>query len=90
MPPTLEQQRDMLRTMQTIRRFEERASDDYHAGAIYRDGDGRGPAPGHAPRAALGPCIDRANQPSGQRPRLAEGLADIAGISIAPRGSRNQ
>ncbi len=35
MSPSLEQQRDMLRTMQTIRRFEERASDDYLAGAIY-------------------------------------------------------
>lgn len=33
--PTPETQRDMLRTMQTIRRFEERASDDYHAGDIY-------------------------------------------------------
>ncbi len=30
-----EQQREMLRQMQTIRRFEERASDDYHAGNIY-------------------------------------------------------
>ncbi len=30
-----EKQRDMLRQMQTIRRFEERASDDYHAGDIY-------------------------------------------------------
>ena len=28
-------QLDMLRSMQTIRRFEERASDDYQAGAIY-------------------------------------------------------
>jgi pyruvate dehydrogenase E1 component alpha subunit len=28
-------QREMLRTMQTIRRFEERASADYHAGDIY-------------------------------------------------------
>lgn len=30
-----DQQRQMLRLMQTIRRFEERASDDYHAGNIY-------------------------------------------------------
>jgi TPP-dependent pyruvate/acetoin dehydrogenase alpha subunit len=30
-----EQQLEMLRSMQTIRRFEERASDDYLAGAIY-------------------------------------------------------
>jgi TPP-dependent pyruvate/acetoin dehydrogenase alpha subunit len=30
-----EQQRQMLRTMQTIRRFEERASADFRAGAIY-------------------------------------------------------
>ena len=30
-----ETQREMLRTMQTIRRFEERASADYHAGNIY-------------------------------------------------------
>ena len=30
-----EQQRAMLRQMQTIRRFEERASDDYNAGNIY-------------------------------------------------------
>ena len=30
-----ESQREMLRTMQTIRRFEERASADYHAGNIY-------------------------------------------------------
>jgi TPP-dependent pyruvate/acetoin dehydrogenase alpha subunit len=30
-----ETQRDMLRQMQTIRRFEERASDDFHAGHIY-------------------------------------------------------
>jgi pyruvate dehydrogenase E1 component alpha subunit len=30
-----ELQRRMLRQMQTIRRFEERASDDYHNGAIY-------------------------------------------------------
>lgn len=28
-------QREILRLMQTIRRFEERASDDYHAGKIY-------------------------------------------------------
>ena len=33
--PTPEMQREMLRQMQTIRRFEERASDDYHAGDIY-------------------------------------------------------
>ena len=32
---TTEKQLDMLRSMQTIRRFEERASDDYQAGAIY-------------------------------------------------------
>jgi pyruvate dehydrogenase E1 component alpha subunit len=32
---TAEKQLDMLRTMQTIRRFEERASDDFHAGAIH-------------------------------------------------------
>jgi TPP-dependent pyruvate/acetoin dehydrogenase alpha subunit len=30
-----QKQREMLQTMQTIRRFEERASDDYHAGDIY-------------------------------------------------------
>ena len=30
-----ESQREMLRTMQTIRRFEERASAEYHAGNIY-------------------------------------------------------
>ena len=30
-----DQQREMLRQMQTIRRFEERASDDFHAGHIY-------------------------------------------------------
>jgi pyruvate dehydrogenase E1 component alpha subunit len=30
-----QQQREMLRQMQTIRRFEERASDDFHAGHIY-------------------------------------------------------
>ena len=35
MPPTPEKQLEMLRSMQTIRRFEERASDDYLAGAIY-------------------------------------------------------
>ena len=35
MQPPPEQQREMLRLMQTIRRFEERASDDYHAGKIY-------------------------------------------------------
>ena len=33
--PSPEIQRDMLRQMQTIRRFEERASDDYHGGDIY-------------------------------------------------------
>lgn len=32
---TREKQFEMLRSMQTIRRFEERASDDYQAGAIY-------------------------------------------------------
>ena len=32
---TQEKQREMLRIMQTIRRFEERASDDYRAGDIY-------------------------------------------------------
>ena len=32
---TREKQLKMLRSMQTIRRFEERASDDYQAGAIY-------------------------------------------------------
>ena len=32
---TAEKQLEMLRSMQTIRRFEERASDDYRAGAIY-------------------------------------------------------
>ena len=32
---TREKQIEMLRSMQTIRRFEERASDDYQAGAIY-------------------------------------------------------
>jgi pyruvate dehydrogenase E1 component alpha subunit len=35
MHPSPEQQREMLRLMQTIRRFEERASDDFHAGHIY-------------------------------------------------------
>ena len=35
MAPSPQMQRDMLRQMQTIRRFEERASDDYHAGDIY-------------------------------------------------------
>lgn len=35
MPPPPEKQREMLRLMQTIRRFEERASDDFHAGHIY-------------------------------------------------------
>lgn len=30
-----QKQREMLRTMQVIRRFEERASDDFHAGQIY-------------------------------------------------------
>jgi TPP-dependent pyruvate/acetoin dehydrogenase alpha subunit len=35
MPPSIEKQREMLRLMQTIRRFEERASDDYRAGDIY-------------------------------------------------------
>lgn len=35
MPPSPEKQREMLRLMQTIRRFEERAADDYHAGDIY-------------------------------------------------------
>jgi TPP-dependent pyruvate/acetoin dehydrogenase alpha subunit len=33
--PSIEKQREMLRLMQTIRRFEERASDDYRAGDIY-------------------------------------------------------
>jgi pyruvate dehydrogenase E1 component alpha subunit len=32
---TPQQQREMLRTMQTIRRFEERASSDFHAGRIH-------------------------------------------------------
>ena len=35
MPPSPEKQREMLRQMQTIRRFEERASADFHAGGIY-------------------------------------------------------
>jgi TPP-dependent pyruvate/acetoin dehydrogenase alpha subunit len=35
MQPSPEKQREMLRLMQTIRRFEERASDDFHEGAIY-------------------------------------------------------
>ena len=35
MPPSPEKQREMLRLMQTIRRFEERATDDFHAGGIY-------------------------------------------------------
>jgi pyruvate dehydrogenase E1 component alpha subunit len=35
MPASPELQRRMLRTMQTIRRFEERASADFRAGAIY-------------------------------------------------------
>ncbi len=35
MQPSPEKQRDMLRLMQTIRRFEERASDDFLAGDIY-------------------------------------------------------
>jgi TPP-dependent pyruvate/acetoin dehydrogenase alpha subunit len=35
MTPAPETQRDMLRLMQTIRRFEERASDDYRNGKIY-------------------------------------------------------
>ena len=35
MHPSPEKQREMLRLMQTIRRFEERAADDYHAGNIY-------------------------------------------------------
>ncbi|MGE5512314.1 MAG: thiamine pyrophosphate-dependent dehydrogenase E1 component subunit alpha [Bacteroidota bacterium] len=35
MHPTPSMQREMLRLMQTIRRFEERASADYHAGKIY-------------------------------------------------------
>ena len=33
LPP--DKQREMLRQMLTIRRFEERASADYHAGKIY-------------------------------------------------------
>lgn len=35
MQPSPKKQREMLRLMQTIRRFEERASADYHAGDIY-------------------------------------------------------
>ena len=35
MAPTAEEQLEMLRSMQTIRRFEERASDDYRSGAIF-------------------------------------------------------
>jgi pyruvate dehydrogenase E1 component alpha subunit len=35
MHPAPEQQREMLRQMQTIRRFEERASADFRSGAIY-------------------------------------------------------
>ena len=35
MPVSPEKQREMLRLMQTIRRFEERASDDFHAGLIH-------------------------------------------------------
>ena len=35
MPVSPEMQREMLRQMQTIRRFEERASDDFLAGGIY-------------------------------------------------------
>jgi len=35
MQPSPEKQREMLRLMQTIRRFEERASDDFHEGGIY-------------------------------------------------------
>lgn len=35
MQPSPEQQREMLRTMQTIRRFEERASTDFRGGDIY-------------------------------------------------------
>ena len=35
MTPTAEEQLEMLRSMQTIRRFEERASDDYRSGAIF-------------------------------------------------------
>jgi acetoin:2,6-dichlorophenolindophenol oxidoreductase subunit alpha len=35
MQPSPEKQREMLRLMQTIRRFEERASDDFHEGCIY-------------------------------------------------------
>lgn len=35
MPVSNERQVEMLRSMQTIRRFEERASDDFHSGGIY-------------------------------------------------------
>ena len=35
MQPSPEQQREMLRLMQTIRRFEERATQDYLNGDIY-------------------------------------------------------
>ena len=35
MTRTAEKQLEMLRSMQTIRRFEERASDDYRSGAIF-------------------------------------------------------
>ena len=35
MQPSPNNQLEMLRTMQTIRRFEERASDEFHAGDIY-------------------------------------------------------
>ena len=35
MPVSPQQQREMLRQMQIIRRFEERASSDFHAGAIH-------------------------------------------------------
>ena len=35
MHPSPEKQREMLRLMQTIRRFEERATKDYIAGDIY-------------------------------------------------------
>jgi len=35
MPPSPGKQREMLRQMQTIRRFEERASDDFHDGGIF-------------------------------------------------------
>jgi TPP-dependent pyruvate/acetoin dehydrogenase alpha subunit len=49
---TPQQQREMLRMMQTIRRFEERASSDFHAGRIQHPPgsralhcQGRGPEP---------------------------------------------